>query len=233
MLPRCHTTLPLLALLAAFFAAGLLVAGRATHADTAEQAPAVVCGNLVYAGDKTSRCFADAFLQDTAQKTNIRVAGKFESVRADSSDLYMHPLVVMTGEGDFELTEKERRQLKRYLTRGGFMIASSGCSNGKWDTAFRREIAKVLPDMKLSVLPEDHPAYRLVYTINPEKSDKGDTALPRLEHMAIDGRTVLVYARDGLNNSTNASQDCCCCGGSDIRQAKELNVNLLTYALTH
>lgn len=222
-------------LLVTFMAGASLVprdAARAEAGDAAEP-PAITCGNLIYAGSKSSRCFADAFLKDVAEHTNIRVAETFEPVRADADDLFSHPLVVMTGEGEFELTDKERTQLRRYLTRGGFMIASAGCSNAKWDQSFRTQIAKVLPDITLAPLPAEHPVYRLVYEIKPENSDKGDDSLPRLEHAVVDGTTVLVYAPDGLNDSDAAAKDCCCCGATELRQSRQLNVNLLTFALTH
>ena len=44
---------------------------------------------------------------------------------------------------------------------------------------------------------------------------------------------MLILSPDGLNDTANAGPSCCCCGGNEIKSAKEINVNLLAYALTH
>lgn len=61
----------------------------------------VQCGNLIYAGNKTSRCFSDEFLSTVQQKTSISTSRRFRAVRLDSEELFQFPFVVMTGEGNF------------------------------------------------------------------------------------------------------------------------------------
>ena len=46
------------------------------------------CGNLIYAGAKSSVCFADRFLTDVAERTSLRVNRKFCPVRLDSDALF-------------------------------------------------------------------------------------------------------------------------------------------------
>lgn len=48
----------------------------------------------------------------------------------------------MTGHYDFELTSKEIEGLRRYLERGGMLVASAGAGLKPFDTAFRRELKK-------------------------------------------------------------------------------------------
>ena len=48
--------------------------------------------------------------------------------------------------------------------------------------------------------------------------------------LTINGRVVLVYSREGLNDARNA-KGCCCCGGDQINEGEQVNVNLITYAL--
>jgi hypothetical protein len=38
-------------------------------------------------------------------------------------------MVIMTGEGDFELLDSERANLRKYVEGGGFLLASAGCSS--------------------------------------------------------------------------------------------------------
>ena len=68
----------------------------------------------------------------------------------------------------------------------------------------------------------------LLFNQGEEAAQRGD-----LEGLEIDGRIVLVYSQEGLNDTSNAASGCCCCGGDELRYAHRINVNLLTYALTH
>ena len=40
-----------------------------------------------------------------------------------------------------------------------------------------------------------------------------------LEGLEIDGRIVLIYSPEGLNDTANAGGGCCCCGGNEIRNS--------------
>ena len=59
---------------------------------------------------------------------------------------------------------------------------------------------------------------------------KGGTTF--VEGLEINGRLVMVYSKDGLNDVANA-KGCCCCGGNMIIEAAEVNVNILTYSLLY
>src|SRR5262245_43197910 len=89
---------------------------------------AIQCGMLIYAGTKTSRCFSDEFLSTVQQKTSIATERRFKFVKLGADDLFEFPFVVMTGEGDFTLSQRERENMKKYLSSGGFLLASAGCS---------------------------------------------------------------------------------------------------------
>ena len=86
---------------------------------------AVQCGNLIYAGTKTSRCISDEFLSTVQQRTGINTSRRFRAVRMDNDELFRFPFVVMTGEGNFSLTPKERENLRKYV-EGGAVTLESG-----------------------------------------------------------------------------------------------------------
>lgn len=188
------------------------------------------CGNLIYADNKSSVCFADRFLTDVAQQTSLRVNKKFCPVRLDSEALFDYPFCVMSGNENFSLSEKERSQLRKYLTQGGFLLVSPGCSDEKWDKSFRQEIKLCFPQNALQKIPMTHPIFSLVNPI-PRLTEKNGRQV-MLEGLELNGRLVLVYSKEGLNDVEQA-KGCCCCGGNEIRDPARVNVNVFTYAVLY
>lgn len=191
----------------------------------------VKCANLVYAVNKTSVCFSDRFLERLQLETNIDTDTKFTKVALNSDDLFQYPFSIMTGEGGFTLTPKERSQLRYYVTHGGFILASSGCSDPEWTKSFRNEIKTIFPNMKMQPIPLTHPIFRTVYTINDVTTTHNNTKA-QLEGLTYNGKIVVLFSSDGLNDTSHA-QNCCCCGGDEVGEAERINVNILAYALLH
>ena len=201
----------------------------ALHAQAKEGA--VECGNLIYAGTKTSKCFSDEFLTTVQQKTSIATARRFKPVKLASEELFKIPFVIMTGEGDFTLTAKERKNLKKYLQNGGFLVASPSCSNAEWAAAFEREIRRLMGKEALKDIPMKHEIFRTVFNIKNLKLAKS-AGEARLRGVVHNDKIVVVFSSDGLNDSSNA-EGCCCCGGNEIGNSLEMNANILAYALLH
>lgn len=210
-----------------------LAAFAADEPSAATDAVTVRAANLIYADGKTSVCFSEKFLVQARMDTHIPVDNRLTPVRLDSAELYDHPFAVMTGEGRFALTEEQREAMVRYVARGGFVLASAGCSSPQWDESFMTEIARTFPGRRLIKLGADHPVFHTVYDISSVRLKHGSSRLPDLRALEIDGRVVLIYSPDGLNDTADVGGNCCCCGGNEIKSAKRLNVNLLAYALTH
>src|SRR4051812_42678813 len=89
----------------------------------------VQVANLIYAGIKSSHCFSDHFLVRAQKESAISTSRRFHAVKLGSDDLFNFPLVIMTGEGAFQLPDRERDNLRRFVERGGFLLASAGCSS--------------------------------------------------------------------------------------------------------
>lgn len=193
-----------------------------------ESAGIVNVANLVYAGTQSSRCFSDHFLGYADAVATLATNRGFHTVKLDDDDLYSFPLAVLTGEGDFRFTQAERDNLRHYLLHGGFVLASAGCSSREWDTAFRREIALVIPEHPLHGIDMHHPIFHTVFDIDRLECKEGHPH--PLETIMVAGRTAVVYSQDGLNDTGHAL-GCCCCGANEIENALEINVNILAYAL--
>lgn len=190
----------------------------------------VQVANLIYAGSRSSKCFSDHFLIQAEKESVISTSRRFHAVKLDSDELFGFPLVIMTGEGSFELGDDERANLRTFVVNGGFLLASAGCSSPEWDRCFRAELARVFPEDSLEVLEMKHPVFHTVYEIAALTAHQG---LPKpLEGIMVHGRLGVLYSQEGLNDTAHA-QGCCCCGGNEITNALEVNVNILGYALVY
>ena len=192
---------------------------------------AIRCANLIYGGTHTSRCFSDEFLAAAQRQTTIPTERRFKAVKLGGDELFKYPFVVMTGESAFHLTAGERKNLKKYLSEGGFLLASAGCSSKEWDRAFRREMRRVFGQGCLTKIPMSHPVFATVKRIPKLKLSHGHES-PQLEGLQIDGKIVAIHSRHGLNDTAH-TEGCCCCGGNEIRNSLEVMVNIFVYALMH
>ncbi len=190
----------------------------------------VQVANLVYAGTKSSQCFSDHFLIQAEKETSISTSRRFHAVKLGSDDVFEFPLVIMTGEGEFMLSDLERENLRQYIQGGGFLLASAGCSSREWDRSFRAEMARIFPAAALLPLGLEHPVFHTAYEINELQAKHGK---PRpLLGIILSGRLGVLYSQDGLNDTAH-TQGCCCCGGNEITNSAQINVNVLAYALTY
>lgn len=193
----------------------------------------VQCATLIYAGNKQSKCFANQFLVDLSQNTNVRTQPQFVPVRIDAKEMFRYPFAVLSGEGEFTLAESERVNLRHYLENGGFLLASAGCSSKPWADSFKKELKNLFPARMMEKLPPEHALFHTVYDIKESHYKVGKDRFPDLFGVEIDGRVALIFSPDGLNDTGNAGKNCCCCGGNEVKAARQINVNVLAYSLTH
>jgi len=186
--------------------------------------------NLIYAGSKSSKCFSDHFLARAEKDSSIQTSRRFHAIKLASDELFEYPLVIMTGEGAFTLPDAERQNLRRFVERGGMLLASASCSSPEWDRSFRAEMAKIFADHPFENLKMTHPVFHTVYDITTLQAKHG-TPKP-LEGISFDERLGVIYSQEGLND-TEHTQGCCCCGGNEITNCEMVNVNILAYSLLY
>ena len=203
------------------------------HAQSASESKAQVrTGALTYANGQSSQCFAAGFLETVARHTRIEVQKEFTRVVLREGKLHEHPFIVMSGEGAFSLSDEEKQTLRNYLQRGGFLLASAGCSNEDWAKSFRAVLKELFPEEELTTLPMSHAVFSTIHQIDALPGRKANTA-GKLEGLSLGGRLVVIFSAMGLNDTENAGGGCCCCGGNELRDAHRINANILAYVLTH
>jgi hypothetical protein len=218
-----------------FITLGLLLTAaalvRAQPGDRPAREGEVRIAKLVYAGGKTTVCFADGFLATVERQTKIKVDRRFASVELASEELFNFPFVIFSGEGAFKLSDKEKANLKAYLNRGGFVLASAGCSSAPWAASFESVMREILPDDPMRRIDLKHAVFHTLFDIDRLVAKKASEE-PAIYALQRQDRAIVIYSSTGLNDTGNAGGGCCCCGGNELQNAHLINANVLAYVLT-
>lgn len=192
----------------------------------------------------TPECFSTRFLTLARLEAGLDVASTLTTVQLDDrAAMDRHPIAIMSGEGAFELSASHLAALRDYLERGGFLIASAGCSSHPWASSFERVVERLRgsPGWESAALEPIEPGHELLETVYAVRSLSTRKAaqdgaisegpIGRLFALTLEGRVCIVYSPDGLNDTDGAGGGCCCCGGSELREARWIKVNALAYTL--
>lgn len=166
-----------------------------------------------------------------SERTSLPVERTEARVRLTDSSLFDYPFLYMTGHGEVKFSDREVERLREYLNRGGFLHADD---NYGLDESFRREIARVFPDRKLTEVPYSHPIYHVVYDFpdGPPKIHEHDGKPAKGYGIFIGNRLAVYYTFSAdLGN-----------GWEDVgtyadppalhEKALRMGVNLFVYATT-
>ncbi len=199
--------------------------------DTDSPIGRVKVGRVVFTDDPAALCFASGFLATVDRNTRTNVDRRFHDITLDSEELLHYPFLVITGNSAFELNDQQIAALQLHIKRGGFILASAGCSNRQWAASFRKAMAAAWPGAALEPLAMSHPVFHTLYDIEQVEARRHSTQ-SALYGMEVNGRLALIFSPLGLNDSGAAGGGCCCCGGNEIVNANAINANILLYALT-
>jgi hypothetical protein len=165
------------------------------------------------------------------QRTTLQVAAEEARVRLTDDRLWDYPFLHVTGHGNIVFTADEARRLREYLERGGFLHASD---NYGLDASFRREMAKVFPDRRLTDVPLTHPVYHLVYDFPKglPKIHEHDGKPPRGYGIFLGDRLAVFY--DHESDLGNGWEDPSVHNDPPAlhEAALRMGVNLFVYAVT-
>ena len=181
-----------------------------------------------------------------AIRGNLGIPAQLYVPRASAKrdDLFDYPTLFMHGRNAFSFGNEERERLRLYFERGGFLFANAVGSSKKFEEAFLKEVAAILPNAELVDVPADDPIFTgryggfkietLQYRTRKNENGRKTTATvvegpPRLKGVALDGRWVLLYSPDdvacALENVAAANFD-----GLTQKSAFRLATNILFYA---
>ena len=184
-------------------------------------------GQIVHGGDwDPSPSGLQFLLKEVSAATSGQVSYRRTPIQLEQSDLSRYPFLYITGHLDFTLTAAAATNLKNYLERGGFVLASNCCASQGFDRALRRELRRVLPDKSLRAIPANDPLYAAHFDVG---AGQGGTALEGIER---DGAWSVVYSAASIGTAWDREERPFV-PLPDPAAAKRLGVNVLVYAMTH
>ena len=216
----------------------ILEAGQ--EVDTARDVIQVAMLSLDAGGREARRALPNATAL-IAARVPISLTAPAQPVGLDSRQLNDVPFLWIHGRTDFSWDEAQRQVLRDYVQNGGIILASAICGSQAFSDAFRREMAKTLPQSPLQAMPANHPALRAtggfdlrsVTIRTPAKGGQQGsrrTGQPDLEFAVVDELAAVFFSPLDLScalESPNSVQ----CPGYNTEDAAKIVANLVLFAL--
>ncbi len=213
----------------------LLLLALSLHCDENISKSAVKLARVKYSGggDWYNDPSAEVnLLKYVATHTNIKVAPKYEFVDLASDNLFIYPLIFLTGHGNINFTNDEAKRLRTYLDNGGFLYIDDDYGLDKY---VRQEMKKVFPDKDFIELPFNHDIYHCHYDFpnGLPKIHKHDGKPPQGFGIFSDKRLCVFYTYES-NVSDGWPDPEVHKDSPEIRDlAFKMGTNIIVYALTH
>ncbi|MBZ4422120.1 DUF4159 domain-containing protein [Myxococcus sp. RHSTA-1-4] len=172
------------------------------------------------------------------RRTSVEVVPDARPFALSSPELFEYPFLYFGGEGGFPaLTEAEVANLRRYLTYGGFLLADAndGSDGDGFDSAFRREMARVLPQNPLAPVPSSHVVFKSFFMLDSAPGRLLNK--PQLMGAMLGKRAAVLYSQNDLAGAWSRSESGdfefdVSPGGEPQRElAVRLGINICMYAL--
>jgi hypothetical protein len=153
-------------------------------------------------------------------------------VTPDSHEIFNYPFIHMTGHGNVFFDENDIKNLRKYLTNGGFLHVDD---NYGLDKFIRREIKKLFPGKELKELPVSHPLFNSFYHF-PDglpKIHEHDGKRPQAFGIYINNRLVLLYTYESDLGDGWESEEIHNDPWEVREKALKMGANILYYVFTN
>lgn len=164
--------------------------------------------------------------------TNIEVDPTFEFVDLASDNLFLYPLIFLTGHGNINFSDAEARNLRSYLENGGFLYIDDDYG---LDEFIRQEMKKVFPDGKFIEIPFSHEIFNCHYKFpnGAPKVHEHDNKPPQTYGMFQNGKLCVLYTFESNPSDGWADADSHPNPPEKREEALKFGVNIVVWSLTN
>lgn len=149
-------------------------------------------------------------------------------VEVGSQDIFLYPMLHMTGHGNVVFSSAEADNLRTYMLAGGFLHIDD---NYGMDEFIRVELKKVFPNSTLVELPFDHPIFHQKFDFNGlPKIHEHDGKRPQAFGIIENGRLVCLYTYETDLSDGWEDQPVHNDSSEKRKQALQMGANILMYA---
>ncbi len=196
-------------------------------------------GWVAHAGPwKTRPSALPMLLRKFNETTGAPVSFESRDVTLSDASMFETPLLYLTGTTDFALSANERANLRQFLMKGGVLFAEAGEGRSTFDTAFRAEIAKILPEHPLLPVTADSSLLHEPNALATVKTrpalaavlDKRAMTAPELFSAEINGTAAVIYCPRDLSAGWEQAPAPYAIG-YESADSTALGVNILFHAL--
>jgi hypothetical protein len=167
-----------------------------------------------------------------AKVTNIPVAPVYEYVDLASDNLFLYPLIFLTGHGDLNFSQTEAQKLRAYLDGGGFLYIDDDYGLDKF---VHNEMKKVFPEQEFVELPYSHGIYSIFYKFpnGLPKIHEHDKKAPKGMGLFSHGRLCVYYTYETNLADGWADPDVHQNPPEKREEALKMGVNIFVWALSN
>lgn len=167
-----------------------------------------------------------------AQNTNIKVNPVYKFVDLSSDNLFMYPVLFLTGHGNVNFSNQEVRNLRAYLENGGFLYIDDDYG---LDPFIRKEMKKVFPEQDFVELPFNHGIYNIQFKFpnGLPKIHKHDDKQPQGLGLFYNKRLCVFYSYESNLGDGWVDPDIYKDPEERRQSAFKMGTNIFVWALTH
>lgn len=166
------------------------------------------------------------------QHTNVEVDPVFEFVELSSDNIFIYPLLFLTGHGNVSFTDAEAKRLRSYLHNGGFLYIDDDYG---LDKSIRREMKKIFPEQDFVELPFSHGIYSSLYEFpsGVPKTHEHDNKTPQGFGLFYESRLCVYYTVESNPSDGWADDNVHTNPEQKREEALKFGANIIVWALTH
>lgn len=166
------------------------------------------------------------------QNTNIAVDPAYEYVDLNSDNVFLYPILFLTGHGTVNFSDGEVRRLRAYLENGGFLYIDDDYG---LDQSIRREMKKVFPQQQFVELPFNHGIYNSHFKFpnGLPKIHEHDNKAPQGFGLFVGERLCVYYTFETNPSDGWADPDVHNDNPERRETSFKVGTNIVVWALTH